>query len=145
VNKKMAAAMNLVNKKAHWVGAILALALWSGSGVALARTAEMYDAPKVLSVAAAPLEARQIRDRIVAGGQSLGWAVAQEEQGLVELTYDKQGKHQVTVAVRYDPTGYKVDYLRSFNLNYEEQGGVKKIHPNYNRWILNLIKAIGPV
>ncbi len=141
----MEVAVKKVNTKAHWIGAILALALWSGSGAALARTAEMYDAPKVLSVSATPLETRQIRDRIVTGGQSLGWAVAREEPGLVELTYDKQGKHQVTVAVRYDPSGYKIDYVRSFNLNYEELGGVKKIHPNYNRWILNLIKAIGPV
>lgn len=141
----MAEALKKVNKKARWVGAILTWALWSGGGAALARTAEMYDAPKVLSVSSTPLDNRQIRDRVVAGGQSLGWAVAREEQGLVELSYDKQGKHQVTVAVRYDPTGYKVDYARSFNLNYEEQGGVKKIHPNYNRWILNLIKSIGPV
>jgi hypothetical protein len=111
----------------------------------MARASEMYDAPKVLSVAATPLDNRQVRDRVVAGGQSLGWSVTREEDGLVELTYDKQGKHQVTVAVRYDPTGYKVDYVRSFNLNYDEQGGVKKIHPNYNRWVLNLIKAVGPV
>ena len=141
----MEVAVKKVNTRAHWVGAILALALWSGSGAALARTAQMYEAPKVLSVSAAPLDNRQIRDRIVAGGQSLGWAVTREEDGLVELSYDKQGKHQVTVAVRYDPTGYTIDYVRSFNLNYEEQGGTKKIHPNYNRWILNLIKHIGPV
>lgn len=141
----MEVAVKKVNTKVHWVGAILALALWSGSGAALARTAQMYEAPKVLSVSATPLDNRQIRDRIVAGGQSLGWVVTREEDGLVELSYDKQGKHQVTVVVRYDPTGYTIDYVRSFNLNYEEQGGAKKIHPNYNRWILNLIKHIGPV
>lgn len=141
----MAVAMKHGKMKAHWIGALLALALSAGSGAALARTADMHDAPKVLSVSATPLDKRQVRDRIVAGSQSLGWAVTREEDGLVELTYDKQGKHQVTVAVRYDPTGYKVDYLRSFNLNYEEQSGVRKIHPNYNRWVLNLIKAIGPV
>lgn len=141
----MEVAVKKVNTRAHWVGAILALALWSGSGAVLARTAQMYEAPKVLSVSAAPLDNRQIRDRIVAGGQSLGWAVTREEDGLVELSYDKQGKHQVTVAVRYDPTGYTIDYVHSFNLNYEELGGAKKIHPNYNRWILNLIKHIGPV
>lgn len=125
------------------VAAVIALSLHSGA--AMARTADLYDAPKVLSVAATPLEATQTRDRIVAGGQALGWAVTREEPGLVELTFDKQGKHQVTVAVRYDPSGYKIDYVRSNNMNYEELGGVRKIHPNYNRWVLNLIKHIGPV
>ena len=125
------------------LAAVIALSLQSGA--ALARTADLYDAPKVLSVSATPLEATQTRDRIVAGGQALGWAVTREEPGLVELSFDKQGKHQVTVAVRYDQTGYKIDYVTSFNLNYEELGGVRKIHPNYNRWVLNLIKRIGPV
>lgn len=133
------------NRPVDWAGALLALALFTGGGTAIARTADMYDAPKVLSVSATPLDARQTRDRIVAGGQALGWAVTREEPGLVELSYDKQGKHQVTIAVRYDPTGYKIDYVGSFNLNYEEQVGGRKIHPNYNRWILNLIKRIGPV
>lgn len=122
---------------------VVALSLQSGA--ALARTADLYDAPKVLSVSATPLDVAQMRDRIVAGGQALGWAVTREEPGLVELSFDKQGKHQVTVAVRYDPAGYKIDYVTSFNLNYEELGGVRKIHPNYNRWVLNLIKRIGPV
>lgn len=131
-------------KAIGWSGAlVLALALHSGA--AIARTSDLYDAPKVLSVSATPLEARQMRDRIVAGGQSLGWAVTREEQGLLELSYDKQGKHRVTVTVRYDPSGYKIDYVTSFNMNYAEQDGVRKIHPNYNRWIQNLIKSIGPV
>lgn len=141
----MPAAVTKANTKMQWLGALLALALYATSGAVWARTADMYDAPKVTSAAAAPLDSRQVRDRIVAGAQPLGWVVSREEAGVVELTYDKQGKHQVTVAVRYDPTGYKIDYVRSFNLNYDEQGGVKKIHPNYNRWILNLIKHIGPV
>lgn len=133
-----------IQKAMGWSGAlVLALALHSGA--AIARTADLYDAPKVLSVSATPLDARQVRDRIVAGGQSQGWAVTREEPGLVELSYDKQGKHQAAVVVRYDPSGYKIDYLSSFNLNYAEQDGVRKIHPNYNRWIQNLIKRIGPV
>lgn len=132
-------------RKAIGWGGALALSVALHSGAAMARTADMYDAPKVLAASSVPLDARQMRDRIVAGSQALGWAVAHEEPGQLELSYDKQGKHQVTVSVRYDPTGYKIDYVRSFNLNYVEQDGVRKIHPNYNRWILNLIKHIGPV
>lgn len=126
-------------------GETLVLALALHSGMALARTADMYDAPKVESTAVAPADAMQIRERILSGAKSLGWVVTREEPGLIGLSYDKQGKHQVTVAVRYDSLGYKVDYVSSFNLNYEELGSVRKIHPTYNRWIHNLIKRIGPV
>lgn len=122
---------------------VLALALQSTA--AMARVADLYEAPRVLSTSATPLEGVQMRDRIVRGGQALGWAVTLEAPGVVELTYDKNGKHQVTVAVRYDTAGYEVTYVRSFNLNYAEVDGVRKIHPNYNRWVLNLIKSIGPV
>lgn len=130
-----------------WGGAgalALALALHSGAAVA-SRAADLQEAPRVLSTSPTPLDARQLRDRIVRGGQTLEWAVTREAPGLLELTLDKNGKHQVTVAVRYDATGYDVTYVRSFNLNYQEVNGVRKIHPSYNRWVLNLIKAIGPV
>lgn len=124
---------------------VLALALALYSGAAMARVAELREAPRVLSTSLTPLDARQLRERIVRGGQTLDWAVTREAPGLLELTFDKNGKHQVTVAVHYDATGYDVTYVRSFNLNYEEVNGVRRIHPNYNRWVLNLIKAIGPV
>ena len=122
----------------------LALALHSGAALA-ARVADLQEAPRVLSTSPTPLDARQLRERIIRGGQTLEWAVTREAPGLLELTYEKNGKHQVTVAVRYDATGYDVSYVRSYNLNYQEVNGVRKIHPNYNRWVINLIKAIGPV
>lgn len=52
------------------MAALIALSLHSGA--ALARTADMYDAPKVLSVSSTSLDATQTRDRIVAGGRR--WA-----------------------------------------------------------------------
>jgi len=125
-----------------WSSALL-LALVLHSGAAMARTGDIYEPPKVLFVGADVPDAQQSRARIIAAGQSLGWTVAREEPGMVELHFDKQGKHQVNIAVRYDLTGYKIDYLNSFNLNYAEAGGQRKIHPNYNRWIRNLMQRIG--
>ena len=46
---KKAAKMKKVNKKSQWAGGLLALALCMGGGAALARTADLYDAPKVLA------------------------------------------------------------------------------------------------
>ena len=130
-------------KKMRHIALSIVLAVAAGS--AMARSAEIIEPPQVLWASSAESTQQQLRDRIVTAGQSLGWVATKDEPGRLELHYDKQGKHQVTVAVRYEPSGYKIDYVRSFNLNYEELGGVRKIHPNYNRWVLNLIKRIGPV
>lgn len=122
------------------IGAVLALALHSGT--AHARAEALVDAPRVVfSSAYVPSEA-QVRERIILAGQSLGWTVARDTPGTLELQYDKQGKHQVAIAVRYDHTGYKIDYLNSYNLNYADAGEGRRIHPNYNRWIRNLMQRI---
>lgn len=111
----------------------------------MARSAEIFEPQQVLWTSSANHTQQQLRDRIVAAGQSLGWLVSKEEPGRLELHYDKQGKHHVTIAVEYDTQGYKISCLNSVNLNFEDTGGVRKIHPNYNRWIRNLMKRIGTV
>lgn len=122
------------------IGAVLALALHSGA--AHARAEALVDAPRVVfSSAYVPSEA-QVRERIILAGQSLGWAVARETPGTLELQYDKNGKHMAAIVVRYDHTGYKIDYLNSYNLNYADAGEGRRIHPNYNRWIRNLMQRI---
>lgn len=130
-------------KTMRHIALCMAMALVVGS--AMARNTEIFEPPKILwSTASVPAQ-QQVRDRIVWAGQSLGWIVSKEESGRLELSYDKQGKHQVTIAVEYDTTGYKINYLSSVNLDFAEANGVRKIHPNYNRWIRNLMKRIGTV
>lgn len=129
-------------RKLGWTGALL-LALAMSSGAAVARTADLYEPPRILTVGSQATDLQHTRDRIIAAGQSLGWAVVRETPELLELQYDKQGKHQVTVSVSYDTSGYLVRYVTSTNLNYAEVDGQRKIHPNYNRWVRNLIKQIG--
>ena len=129
-------------RKVGWTGALL-LALAMSSGAAVARTTDLYEPPRILTVGSQATDLQHSRDRIIAAGQSLGWAVVRETPELLELQYDKQGKHQVTVSVTYDTSGYLVRYVTSTNLNYAEVDGQRKIHPNYNRWVRNLIKQIG--
>lgn len=125
--------------------AMVALAIALAAGSAVARDAELQDVPPVTWGDATDRSLPQLRDRIVKAGQSLGWRVVKDEPGQLELHYDKRGRHQVNVAVRYDGQSYKIDYLNSVNLNFSEADGVRRIHPNYNRWIRNLIKQIGVV
>lgn len=122
------------------IGAVLALALHSGA--AHARAEALYDAPRVVFSSAYVPTPAQVRERVILAGQSLGWVVTREGPGTLELQYDKQGKHMAAIAVNYDHTGYKIDYVNSYNLNYAEAGEGRRIHPNYNRWIRNLMQRI---
>lgn len=122
-------------------GMVMAVAV----GSAMARNTEIYEPPQVLWTPAVASTQVQLRDRIVAAGKSLGRVVSKEDDGRLELRYDKQGKHQVTISVQYDTTGYQISYLNSVNLDFVEANGVRKIHPNYNRWIRNLMLRIGTV
>lgn len=123
------------------LGVVMAVAV----GGAMARNTEIYEPPQVLWTSTVAPTQVQLRDRIVAAGKSLGWVVSKEDEGRLELHYDKQGKHQVTISVQYDTTGYQISYLNSVNLDFAEANGVRKIHPNYNRWIRNLMLRIGTV
>lgn len=120
----------------------IAMALAVGAGSAMARSAEIYEPPSIAWLASADVAPPQLRHRIVAAGQSLGWMVVKDEPGHLELHYDRKGKHQVDIAIDYDASSYRISYLRSVNLNYSEADGLRKIHPNYNRWIRNLMQKI---
>lgn len=88
------------------------------------------------------LTADKVRDAILAGAQPLGWLVSKEAAGVLDLSYNKQGKHYVVVRATYDAEGYQLRYVSSTNLNYEVKTAGPEIHPNYNRWIQNLIAHI---
>lgn len=122
-------------------GVVMAVAV----GSAMARNTEIYEPSQILWTSTVAPTQVQLRDRIVAAGNSLGWVVSKEDDGRLELRYDKQGKHQVTISVQYNTTGYQISYLNSVNLDFAEANGVRKIHPNYNRWIRNLMLRIGTV
>lgn len=122
---------------------VIAVAMAAAMGSAVARTAEIYEPPQIVLASAADASAEQVRHRIASAAQGLGWHVVQDAPGRMELQFDKQGKHQVTIAVHYDVAAYKIAYLSSVNLNFTDADGVRRIHPNYNRWVRNLIKQIG--
>ena len=84
----------------------LGLAMAMIVGTAMARNTEIYEPPQIVWTQSEVPTQQQLRDRIVAAGQSLGWTVTKDEPGRLELFYDKQGKHQVTIAVQYDNVGY---------------------------------------
>ncbi|MFC4160473.1 hypothetical protein [Chitinimonas lacunae] len=110
------------------------------STTALARQAPLVEPPRV---ALSTQTAEQVRGYIVNGARTLGWTVVSEKDGQVTLKFNKQNKHEVVINADYDAKGYQLRYVSSSNMNFEEANGQREIHPNYNRWINNLIKRIG--
>ncbi|ODT37254.1 MAG: hypothetical protein ABS55_03805 [Lautropia sp. SCN 70-15] len=128
-----------------WRNLAIVLPLVTLTGVAHARTAPLVE-PERMLLPAAQGKARgvdNVRAAIISGGQSLGWSVLQDEPGKLTLKYNKQGKHEVVVDALYDEQSYQLRYVDSTNMNYNKDDSGANIHPNYNRWIRNLIKYIG--
>jgi len=121
----------------------LTLALSLALVAAQAREAPLMETGRVVLTAASGQEA--VRSAIIAGSATHGWVVAQEEPGKLTLKYNKQGKHEVVVDALFDAKGYELKYVDSKNMNYAKNDQGTVIHPNYNRWIANLVKAIGLV
>lgn len=120
----------------------VALALVACIGAAQAgRQAPLLNPERVLLPVSQSAE--NIRTAIIAGGQQLGWVVVNEAPGKLTLKYNKQGKHEAVIDAVFDAQGYQLMYVDSTNLNYGTGSGGPEIHPNYNRWIANLIKHIG--
>ncbi len=120
---------------------LLAVALCI-SAPAMARTAKMQPEQPQTFVYAGAQDPQKNRTFIIAAAQSLDWQVVKDEPGMLELLYDKQGKHQVRVKVSYTATNYQIEYLDSYNMNYKRTDDGQYIHPNYLRWVRNLQKRI---
>ncbi len=79
-------------------------------------------------------------------GASKGWSIANEADGRMELTRTVRGQHFVKLELTYDPRGYRVRYLESTNLLYENRkrfgANLRLIHKNYNGWIADLVSGI---
>lgn len=114
-------------------------------GPAWARTAELIEHERVLLPGTSTHlpTTEDARAAIILGGQHLGWRVTGDNIGRITLFYNRKNKHTITIHVIYDAYGFQVRYADSTNMNYEKvDENTALIHPNYNRWINNLIKEI---
>ncbi|HEY9110034.1 MAG TPA: hypothetical protein VIN58_25430, partial [Roseateles sp.] len=66
--------------------------------------------------------------------------VQNDVPGELLLKQNRQGKHEATVKVSYDATGYQLAYSNSYNLNADVER--QRIHPTYNMWLRNLSNDI---
>lgn len=80
-----------------------------------------------------------IENAIVSAGESLGWKMAKQSDGLIlgRLTLRS---HSVIIKIEYSTESYSINYLTSENLNFDSSN--YSIHRNYNGWIENLRREI---
>jgi hypothetical protein len=87
------------------------------------------------------LSTDQVREAIISGCGKKGWVVTAGEGNNLLATLHVRGKHTIAVKVIYDRNKYSVLYHRSENMNYDPSDG-GTIHPNYNRWVTELMRSI---
>ncbi|MEA3192336.1 MAG: hypothetical protein QOD26_669 [Betaproteobacteria bacterium] len=84
--------------------------------------------------------ASQVREAIIAAGRMRNWQVVESGPGQLVAKLRVRGKHDAEVGITYSPEHYSVTYRSSENLSYDAAG--PSIHPNYNRWVKDLIFRI---
>ncbi|MBI2380623.1 MAG: hypothetical protein HYV16_07710 [Gammaproteobacteria bacterium] len=85
-----------------------------------------------------PLSAEQVKLAIIRGGAMHGWRITPAADGRLLGYVEVRGKHSATVDIDYTANSMGIHYRDSSNLKYEDG----KIHPKYNEWIGNLVRAI---
>jgi len=86
------------------------------------------------------LTADDYKNAIIRAGANRGWSFAEESPGNLIGTINIRSKHSAKVRVLFDQTAFSILYIDSSQLNYDAETG--QIHPNYNKWVLNLRRDI---
>jgi hypothetical protein len=114
------------------VAASLGLAL----STAAARDEPMWNPDRVSVQQHVSITQDSLRTAIIRAGARRNWQLLDEAPGELRLKQSRQGKHEATVKVAYDATGYQLSYANSYNLNADVER--QRIHPTYNMWLRNL-------
>lgn len=80
---------------------------------------------------------QQVEKAIYRGAADRGWTVQRLAPGQLEAKIQARA-HMAVVRITHDAKTFSITYKDSRNLAYDGT----HIHRNYNRWILNLRKAI---
>ena len=126
------------------IRALLCLAVVAASPAFAARGSvpmQEYDDLPIGSANGKQPSSEQIRKAIVQGGASRDFVAAAQPGNKVKLTYSRRD-HSLVVEVVFTPKSYSIKYVDSTNLGYGMEGGKPVIHPNANKWLNNLRKAI---
>ena len=103
---------------------------------------------------------KAVHDAILKGAQRNNWNLLSDNGGTLRLSLVVRDKHTIAVDVRILGNAVAVDYVSSINMAYEKNAQPMSgtadhchitnscdkrvgevIHPNYGRWVANLLKV----
>lgn len=106
------------------------------------RRAELIDPPRVLfDKDSRPDSLARSKAAVLNGAWKSEWVAREQGDGRVRLAFARR-THEAVVDVTYDATGFQIKYVSSINLRYLIDGGARRIHPNYNKWVSALSSSI---
>jgi hypothetical protein len=80
---------------------------------------------------------------IMNAGAAVKWEVAPSADGKsLRATYRVRNKHVVMVDIVPGVDSFAVKYADSVNMNYGVESGKPVIHPNYDKWVGQLVDSI---
>lgn len=115
---------------------LVAASLGLTLGTAVARDEPMWNPERVTVQSQANLTQDSLRVALIRAGARRNWTVQDDAPGELRLKQSRNGKHEATVKITYDATGYQLSYADSYNLNVDVSR--QRIHPTYNMWLRNL-------
>ena len=100
---------------------------------------DLVDVPIPARVDNSRLDVDGVKEVIIAGCRSKGWAPVLVDENRFEASIHVR-KHFAKVQIDFDTETYSIRYLDSKNLDYDPVK--RKIHRNYNKWVILLSEAI---
>ena len=82
----------------------------------------------------------QVQLAIIAGCRIKGWSPVEADDYRVRASILVRGRHYAEVEIPYSRESYSIIYKNSRNLDYDAKK--RKIHRNYNKWVVLLSRAI---
>ena len=132
-----------------WLVAGLLLSFFSTAAMARMSMEDNERSNKGFMVLPAPLQVpagktmTDVKDAIFKGIAVRGWTGKEIGPDVIEANFDKNGKHSLTVLLKYNPNNITMTYKSSVNLKYEVVFGEARLHHRANGWMQNLLQDIG--
>lgn len=80
-----------------------------------------------------------VEKQIIKAGEILGWKMKKTSSSTILASLFIRN-HTAEINITFNNSQYKIDYVKSTNLNYSKE--TNTIHSNYNGWISNLENSI---
>lgn len=116
--------------------ALVGLALFTASGTAEARRAVLEDPQPVKF--GCELAMKTVQKGLKEAFAGRKWTTKWVSNGRLVGKIIVRNKHTLVVEVKYNTRQFDINYKNSNNLKYRVKDGVQTIHPNANKWIMNV-------